>query len=541
MTTLRVNFRSSFLLLSSFILVAFGQPAWNPFLAPIAAALGFAFFWMGIFSISERRLLFWVSVIWFTGIQLIALSWLATPRYQGMGIFVPYVALSFLISLQFAFFTLLIGKEKISLGKIVALSSLWTLFEWIRLFFLCGFSWNPVGISLSTLSSSLQWASLFGVYGLTFWVIFVNLLFYRGFVQKQVRYLAFGIFAALIPYLYGSITLHFSQNREGEKLSVALVQTALYPSQKSFLSGEQDQFINPFDQWGRTISFLKKTGEEAFDLIVFPEAAFPFGNESAFYSYEAVTSLFVREFGEQIRSLLPNYERERWGNKLVSNSYWARCLANIYGAEVIVGLDTDEESLHYNAAFHFRPHVEDANRYEKQILVPLAEYLPITFLRPLSAQYGITEFFSHGKETKVLGEKVPLAISICYEETYPHIVHQGKKKGAKLLLNITNDNWFPDSRLFLQHFFHGRIRAVENGLPLLRSCNTGITAIVDSYGRIEKQIGNDRISAEWTPGVLQGRVALVSRKTLYSLWGDSPLIGFSLLSLLFFRFNRKEK
>ena len=82
-----------------------------------------------------------------------------------------------------------------------------------------------------------------------------------------------------------------------------------------------------------------------------------------------------------------------------------------------------------------------------------------------------------------MSSSVKISPSICMEEMYSFIVRGGRLLNADLLLNITNDGWYPNSRLPKQHFDHGRIRAVENGLPLVRACNTGVTGAVDALGR----------------------------------------------------------
>ncbi len=121
--------------------------------------------------------------------------------------------------------------------------------------------------------------------------------------------------------------------------------------------------------------------------------------------------------------------------------------------------------------------------------------------------------------------------SICYEETFPEIMHSAKKKRAGLFVNLTNDNYFPNTQLHAQHFFHARLRAVENGIPLARACNTGVTAVVDCFGR--------KI-ASLAPGcevgkceVLSTRIPTDSCKTIFSFWGQRGIIALCLVMCLF--------
>ena len=221
-------------------------------------------------------------------------------------------------------------------------------------------------------------------------------------------------------------------------------------------------------------------------------------------------------------------------------------IANFFHAEVVAGLDSQDfesetDIRNYNAALHFIPEaIKIQNRYEKRVLLPLAEYLPFDFLRPLVKHYGIIDFFTHGKEAKVFHGKIPFSISICYEETFSDLIREGRLKGSELFVNVTNDSWYPDSKLPIQHFTHGRLRAVENGVPLVRSCNSGLTAAVDCFGRIVSAYGNisDR-SFEWLSGSLSIPINKDKFKTLYTFWGDSGIIGLSLMSLfIFFRLKK---
>src|SRR5262249_32659659 len=139
---------------------------------------------------------------------------------------------------------------------------------------------------------------------------------------------------------------------------------------------------------------------------------------------------------------------------------------------------------YYTAAHHFSPWQDKVGRYEKRVLVPLAEYMPFKWCESLAKAYGIVSFYTPGKEAKVFEGFLPFAASICYEETFPDLIREGRLKGAEAFVNITNDNWYPNSKLPRQHFDHGKLRAIENGVPLFRACNSGVTTAVDSLGRI---------------------------------------------------------
>jgi apolipoprotein N-acyltransferase len=549
---LNKKFLRFFILFScSFGIVAFGQPGWIHFLAPFATVFGYALFWKSLDFFSSRGQRFWISTAWFAFVQMIQLSWMTATEYQGIYILFVYAALAFGLGLQFGVVSLLIPNGKISLPRVLAISSLWTVLEWARLYFLCGFSWNPVGMALTGCIPSLQLAAIWGVFGLSFVVMLSNLLTlkYLFFERKTHHYLIWGG-VALFPYLFGwlHIAIHH-QDLKKETFSAALVQTSLLPSEKIPLYGKSHMFISPYDQWHQILSFLKEQDQKKIDLIVLPEAAVPFTADQFLYSHEIVEKILCFELGEDALLLQPPLQppfakikyvqgKDIW---TVTNAFWAQFVANYFNTEVVAGMDVrdvnpDNSIKNYNAALYFTPFSENVkNRYEKRILLPLAEYLPFDFLRPLVERYGISEFFTHGKEAKVFNGQVPFSVSICYEETFANLIREGRLKGAKLFVNVTNDNWYPFSRLPQQHFEHGRLRAVENGVPMVRSCNMGLTVAIDCFGRIVASLGKDS-------GVLFTQLSKHHFKTLYTFWGDFGIISLCVLFLVLFlglkqRFN----
>ena len=163
----------------------------------------------------------------------------------------------------------------------------------------------------------------------------------------------------------------------------------------------------------------------------------------------------------------------------------------------------------------------------------MGEYIPFSFAKGLAEAYGLTGSFTHGKEAKVFNGKIKMGLSICYEETYGHMMRENKHKGAEILLNLTSDIWYPNSRLIYQHFDLARLRTVENGIPLLRACNTGITAGIDSLGRVTAQLGKDGQNIEAISDSLRVAVPLYSYNTLYTYYGDWLIVGISLFAIGF--------
>lgn len=545
--------RNSFLLLSSWGLVAFGQPHLSPLLALSAAVVGFALFWLVLFGLASKAKRFWLSASWFTAVQLVQLNWLASPTYQGYYIVAVYLGLAVGLGLQFGGLALLFPRSApMCWQRILLIVGVWVLCEWSRLFFLCGFVWNPVGLALTATLWTAQPAAIGGVFGLSFWVVLVNLLVVNSFFSRKKSNLVLAMMCFLLPCLAGALHVNYHHWRRlgtsGEKLRVALVQPGLSPDQKNLWLEQKERFVSPFKQWARVLGDLeeKKCAGELFDLIVLPEAAFPFTAYACVYPYADVARVLHAIWGDaaaEVKMLLGSplgkQERSKW---FVSNAFWAQALANHYSAEVVVGLVDREGDTGrcYNAAFHFKPYTLAIERYDKQILLPLAEYVPFAFLRPLIARYGIEDSFAFGKETKIVGQQLPISISICYEECFGDRMRSGKQKGAKLFVNVTNDGWYPASQLPKQHFTHSYLRSIENGIPVVRACNTGVTVAMDSSGRIVNMFCDKQGEVEQVRGVLVTSVDLYAYSTLYTFWGDGFIVILSLICVAIGSLHRQR-
>jgi len=521
----------------SFLIVALGQPAWVSTIAPLSACLGYALFWKSIEKIISFRLKFWISVGWYAAVQAVQLSWMTAIEYQGFYILFVYLSLLFILGLQFGWLShLVLKRANLTLFQCGLLASVWTLLEWGRLFIFCGFSWNPAGLALTAFLPSLQLASLFGVLGLSFWVLFSNLLLFSSLKmirekRKFIISINYYLIAILIPYIFGFFQLTYYESGVKNTLSVALVQTNLLPTQKILIKEKIFDYVTPFNQWGRIITALAKIKEAKVDIIAFPEAALPYLANDPIFSLQEVKALFKKEFGDRVEYCFPLSL-----NSKVSNLFLAQTIANLYQAELIIGLDDREEALNenYQAAFYLSPNNAPTQSYKKNILLPLAEYIPFKWLHVFTKHYGIKEFYTSGKEVKIYGKKIPVALSICYEDTFSHFIRQGRVKGAKLFINITNDNWYPNSQLARQHFDHAKLRCVENGVPFIRACNIGVTAAMDSFGRVVNQKLAKGAYLGRKSDLILATLPLFTYPTLYTQWGDGGIVATSLFFIIVF-------
>lgn len=542
----------------AWVLVAFGQPSWHWFMGLVASGIGYAFFFRILLSTPKASQRFWLATAWFTAVQITQLSWMISHPYSY--IYGVLLILSFLVGLQFGVLGLLIKPKALErLLVLAAIASLWTIMEWSRLFFLSGFSWNPVGLALTGAIYPLQLASLWGVFGLSFWIIWVNLLALRAWMSpSKIEPGLLFLCCALFPYAYGAVHYGFHEraleNHPTKPLSVVLVQPSFPIEEAMNFRDSEELRAYVIAEWRQILSIMRKQLGKRLDLIVLPEYVVPFGTYYPIFTENEVHTAFKDELGLTDFTKLPaiqdplggTYETANGVMPLVSNAYWVQALANLFNADIVVGLEDvihgpDNQRECYNAALYFRPNETKVERYEKRVLVPMGEYIPLDVCRQIAANYGISGSFTCGKEAKIFQGKVPFSSSICYEETFGALMTEGRTKGAELLVNITSDAWYPNSRLPQQHFDHARLRTVENGIPLVRACNTGVTGAVDSLGRIIGVLDDGEKPVEWRSDSLHLYVPTYHYHTPYSKWGDKLILSISgiigLVALGFYRFR----
>lgn len=535
--------KSFFWLVVSLLLVAYSQPDHGLF-SFLASLLGYALFFYGLTDLSSRRKKFLIGTLWFFGVQLYQLSWMATPYYHGTDIYYPYFGITFSMGLQWGLLSIFFKKE-LSYYRILAMASFWALSEYARLYFLSGFPFNPIGQSLSFSLISLQWAAAIGVLGLSFWVLLTNLSIYKSLEKRSFKRLSTALVIAGVPYFFGywNLSIHQRHLDNSEPLKVALVQTGLYAEEKLEFDERPDRYLSPVCQWERIVKSLQGKGSHKIDLILLPESAVP---HDLFYSYltiEEVKEIFSKALDVDDYPFFPKLEYPIAKNELVTNAFVAQAVANYFQSELIMGTVYHNlaKKISHNSAVHFSPNKSLYQMYHKRVLVPLSEYLPVSFIRSFVAQHGIEHFFTPGKEANVFYGKTVIAPSICYEECFSHVVREGKGRGAKLFANLSNDVWFPHSRLAIDHFHLGRFRSVENGVPLIRACNTGITVGVDSVGRVigrlEEKIDRDH----WLQSVLFLNIPTYNYQTIFSRFGNSPTLAFSTFFLSTFFIFRKKR
>jgi len=186
--------------------------------------------------------------------------------------------------------------------------------------------------------------------------------------------------------------------------------------------------------------------------------------------------------------------------------------------------DDKGQPVYYNSSFLVGPDGRIRGRYDKQHLVMFGEYVPfgrwLPFVRSLTP---LEEDFSPGEEPGLLlvKERVPVTVLICFEDTIPALARAAVRRGARLIVNQTNDAWFDPSAGSWQHLANAVFRCVENRVPAVRCTNSGVTSAVDEMGRICDVLADSRMNPRME-GVRVVQVAAPRglRPTVYTRWGD---------------------
>ncbi|MBP7825109.1 MAG: apolipoprotein N-acyltransferase [Verrucomicrobia bacterium] len=400
-------------------------------------------------------------------------------------------------------------------------AALWVALEMVQARIWGGFPWNFLGASQYRLLPLIQGASVTGVYGVSFLVVWFSLaLFCAGreiLLHPTRRYAWLGeiILPATVLALVAGLGLRaLREPTDGaESWRVLFVQ----PSIPQTLIWSPDENQNRF----RQLLELTETGlADAPDLVLWPEAAVPNMIRYDESLYRAVTRL-ARE--HRVWMILGCDDAEPRANH------------------------TDPDAADYfNAAFLVTPDGELAADYRKNHLVMFGEYLPLArwlpFMRWLTP---ITGGFTPGTRpasftlerepppasgettspnaADAVAEPVRLKVAplICFEDVFPHGVRRHVEADTDFLVNLTNDGWFGESAAQWQHAASATFRAIENGVPLLRCCNNGLTCWLDARGRW-RALFHDETDSVYGPGVFTTTVPrpAAAPATFYRRFGD---------------------
>jgi apolipoprotein N-acyltransferase len=411
-------------------------------------------------------LIFFAGTFYWISETMVIYGGLSIPLGIGVGaLFVITYALYFVL---FGLGLYYAGKQLGTLGLLLA-APLWVTVELLRAILFSGFPWMLSGYALVPYTGILQLVTWTGIYGLSFLATAVNSIIVYGVLRRSKVWLGTGAaiiaFAMLLPVIVARPVR--------DPVPVRLVQTNISLDQP-WKKPDSDQLL---DELGKLST--RDTGRPR--LVVWPETPAPFYlNEDA-------------EFRSRMQEI-----------------------ARKLGSYFLVGYIDSVGEGPANSAGLLDPHGNQVSRYDKMHLVPFGEYIPfknsLSFAKSLTREVG--EFIPGTEYTISALDGHRISTAICYESIFPDLVRRFVKRGSELLVVITNDGWFGESSAPYQHLRMGVVRSVENRRYMVRTANTGISAIIDPYGRIEAS----------TPigvrAILDGTAEFRSDRTFYTEYGD---------------------
>ena len=432
--------------------------------------------------ISNNNGVFWKVFCWGLGHWGLGMSWIIVSVYYygettiAMSSII-YILLVVILTLIFTS-PLLILKSALSFTKInnnffsvLFISSIFTISEFSRYFFLNGVPWLiPGNIFLDTISQNIY--PIFGVTAASFFIYFICALFIV-YSNNKIFYVSAAILIiSLLPFSPAD------EIKDGIKVSI------VQPASDPFLKYEDNYYLKIEDNLNKLIDTVSKDSE----LVVLPEAELPYSQNSIRF----IDFLKNTEISEKI----------------------------------ILGVWKYEDAKLYNAIFS--PRYNEA--YKKIHLVPFGEYIP--FIEGLR---GIINFFdlpmsnvSHGSQLQEnirILDNIPISSPICFDIAFPNTV-RNMNKSSLLMINVSNDTWFGNSIGPYHHLSIARVRSIENNRYTIRATNDGISAIISNKGTIVTLLDKGK------SGILEGNVKLIKNSTFYSRNGHLFFIILSFIIVL---------
>jgi apolipoprotein N-acyltransferase len=398
-------------------------------------------------------------------------------------------------------------------SRVLALAASLTVSEWLRGHVLTGFPWNAFGYALTEPLALAQTASLIGLWGMTFLAVAIFaspavLVDGRARARRPWLTPALALLLLALMGIYGAVRLTATPTRLVENVKLRLMQPNLQQDVR-FNYSAKAEVMQKYLALSDRATGPQSTGVRDATILIWPESAFPF-----FLTREA-------DAMAQIADLLPK------GTILITGAVRAPDLPP--GTRV---------TRAYNSIYVIDHDGSILSSYDKLHLVPFGEYLPLQdwmeklgFVQLTKMQGGFIP--GDRRRTMELPQAPRVLPLICYEAVFPgEVVPRDDRPGW--IVNLTNDGWFGISTGPYQHLQQTRVRAIEEGLPVVRDANTGISAVIDPVGRIIARLG---LGVE---GVLDSRLPAAIPPTLYARTGDTPA-AIAIAATILFVIRRRAK
>ncbi|TLU83952.1 MAG: apolipoprotein N-acyltransferase [Chlorobium sp.] len=437
---------------------------------------------------------------------LISLWWVSLATLPG-GILTMLTQACFLTVPFLAFYA--IKKMAGYRFALFSLPFLWVAWEWAYMQQDLSLGWLTFGNSQANLNYMIQYADLTGVWGISFWLLWFNIcvvMALEGNKKERLRYIVIMMLMILAPLIYASV-MFLRQGVETpssrDTLRVTLVQPNVDPHGK----WEPNSSADIMERYYRITD--KAVRENRPDLVIWPETAILF-------------SILEPPFADDLRTL--RLSLRQWNAALLTGF-----IDVLHNRNRSTGI--------YNASMLLEPGNEAPRIYRKMHLVPFAERVPYIDYFPWLgyATFSLSGLsgWERGADTAIMklsasGKKVVVADFICYESIFPAHVAEFVRKGARVLTLVTNDGWYFTSYGPYQHLAIGRLRCIENRRAIARCANTGLTVVLDKFGRTIAEI------PWWKAETLTADVPLENSLTFYTRYPDLLPKSASVISAVLF-------
>ena len=450
----------------------------------------------------NRNQLLKYSFLWGIVYNLVVVFWLSTNIGTTPIIaFIIMVVAVLILSLNIILISLLwyYSRDFSKKYSMIFLAIFWVVIEYIRSYGLLGFPWVSLANSQTNYLYLIQNAEYTGIYGITFWILCVNIFVFKFLQSKNKFQYLYYLILLILPWFSGYFLYHNDnlKNEKSEFLSITVVQPNIGLTTKRDFQNKDDLLNALIDSTRNNI--LSNT-----DLVVWPESAMPFHSIQSHHVSYFLPRLFINDIHLLTGNIFYNGD----------NYYNSSVLVNKNGLQ---GL------------------------YNKRQLVPLAEHFPFSenfdFLKNINIGQAN---FSKGKEDYVfkVGD-YRFASLICIESTFPDINRRHVNMGIDAMIYLVNDGWYLTPPEPEQHARQAIFRAIENRIPVIRCANTGISQIINSKGIVEQRIDLNKF------GTMHVEINKNSYdKTFYTRFGNVFSLILLLISvsiLILSRFKNEKK
>ncbi|HUK61850.1 MAG TPA: apolipoprotein N-acyltransferase, partial [Dongiaceae bacterium] len=344
-----------------------------------------------------------------------------------------------------------------------------------------GFPWFQPGYTQHAFVPVIQLASLGSVSLVTLWLLGVNAASWRAWKTRRPAAVATALVLFAIAWVWGGAVVARAPRPSGP--AVGLVQGCI-PGEIKWAGGHEQEILNAF------LELSRRAASDSLkpDIVIWPETATGSYLRKQLDQMLAVTEFAAREH-VTVFSGFPDYE-----------------------------LGSDGKPRYLNAGGLFRPDGPWPTVYAKRHLVPFGERMPFQWLVPGLGKIDLGQAeWTPGRETVLFpGGSGRFGCLVCFESIFPDLARDDVRRGATWLVNVTNDEWFGLGAALYQHAAMAVFRSVENRVPLARCANTGLTMMVDPWGRVTAQ------APVWKPAVVVARLAAPGPPTMYDRFGDWP-------------------